>query len=88
MKLSDYEGNKPVFTTIHVAKNNAAVTYFSVDEEGDFQAFSEHESKIEETMLISLSELLRIEPTLKIITDLHPGAEYHKDLISSEWLKS
>lgn len=88
MKLSDYPSNKTVFSTIYVTRKNAPLTYVSIDEDGDIQAFSDDEAEMEEAVIITVEQLLSIDPSLKTIDDIHNGASYDKDLESDIWIKS
>lgn len=88
MKLLDYPLNKPVFTTIYVTKKNAPVTYISIDDEGDIQAFSDDEAEMEEAMIITLEQLFSIDPSLKTIADVENGAKFDKDIKTNIWTKS
>lgn len=87
-KLSDYPGNKPVFTTIFVTSKQSSLTYISVDEEGDIQAFSDDEADSEDAKIISLDQLFELDPSLHTIYEAHNGSSFDKDSKTGNWIKS
>lgn len=78
--------NKAVFTTSQVLKGSSIVRVFH-DNDGDWQFFSTDEEITENNAkVISLSEVLQIEPSLKIVIKTLPkGFEAYREKGNQNW---
>lgn len=86
MKLKNESPNKSVLTTSHVLCNGSPVTYVVYDEDGDWQLFGDDEfDEDEDAYLISVDEILEMEPTLRKLPDLEPGQAAIRNSESKFW---
>jgi hypothetical protein len=78
--------NKAVFTTKKVL-DGAPIEHIYYDADGDWQFFcSEEELTEDNARVISLDEIIKIDPTLKkVIETLPKGFEAHKKANETEW---
>lgn len=78
--------NTYVFTSKYVVLNGSPILYVSHDIDGDWQFLgSENNLKEEDAMIIALSELIDIDPTILEIADLPFGKEAIRESNNSEW---
>jgi len=86
MKLKEEQRNKSVLTTSYVLTNGSPVTFVLYDEEGDWQLFGEEEvNEDEDAYLVSVDEILEMEPALKRLPDLQPGQAATREKDSTRW---
>ncbi len=84
MKLKEEQKNKSVLTTSYVLTNGSPVIFVLYDEDGDWQLFGEEDvTDDEDAYLVSVDEILEMEPALRKLPDLQPGqaATREKDSI-------
>lgn len=76
----------PVITTKFVIENNSPIVYVFRDEEGDWQFFGKEENiKEEDAKVISLDEILEIDPSINDILWISNGMQAWRDNVNSEW---
>lgn len=86
MKLKEENKNKTVLTTSYVLTNGSPVTFVLYDEDGDWQLFGEDEvSEDEDAYLVSVEEILEMEPMLKRLPDLQPGQAVTREKDGYKW---
>jgi hypothetical protein len=76
-----------VLTTSYVLTNGSPVTFVLYDEDGDWQLFGDDETDSEEdAYLVSVDEMLEMEPALKRLPDLQPGQAAAREKDNTQWL--
>ncbi len=86
MKLKEEQKNKSVLTTSHVLTNGSPVTFVLYDEDGDWQLFGEEDvTDDEDAYLVSVDEILEMEPALRKLPDLQPGQAATREKDSTRW---
>ncbi len=86
MKLKEEPKNKSVLTTSYVLTNGSPVTFVLYDEDGDWQLFGEEAiSEEEDAYLVSIEEILEMEPALRKLPDMQPGQAVVRDKDSNRW---
>lgn len=86
MKLKEEQKNKSVLTTSYVLTNASPITFVLYDEDGDWQLFGDDEVDDEEdAYLVSVDEILEMEPILKKLPDLQPGQAATREKDSTRW---
>lgn len=86
MKLKEENKYKSVLTTSYVLVNGSPATFVLYDEEGDWQVFGDDEvSEDEEPYVVSVEEILELEPSLRKLPDMQPGQAVARDKNSSRW---
>lgn len=86
MKLKEESKNKSILTTSHVLTTGSPVTFVLYDEDGDWQLFGDDEvSDDEDAYLVSVEEILEMEPALRKLPDMQPGQAVVRDKDSTRW---
>lgn len=86
MKLKEESKNKSVLTTSYVLCNGSPVTFVLYDEDGDWQLFGDEEVDEEENAyLVSVEEILELEPALRKLPDMQQGQAVVRDKDSTRW---
>ena len=86
MKLKEELKNKSILTTSAVLTNGSPVTFVLYDEDGDWQLFGEDEmEEDEDAYLVSVDEILEMEPALRKLPDMQPGQAVSRDKDSTRW---
>ncbi|MFV0417393.1 MAG: hypothetical protein ACK5KT_01510 [Dysgonomonas sp.] len=86
MKLKEESKNKSIMTTSYVLTNGSPVTFVLYDEDGDWQLFGEDEmDEDEDAYLVSVEEVLEMEPALRKLPDMQPGQAVVRDKDSTRW---
>ena len=86
MKLKEEPKNKSVMTTSYVLCNDSPVTYVVYDEEGDWQLFGDEEFNDEdEAYLVSIDEILEMDPALRKLPDMQMGQAVYREKSSTRW---
>lgn len=86
MKLKEEPKNKSVLTTSHVLCNGSPITFVLYDEDGDWQLFGDEEvDEDESAYLVSVDEILELEPALRKLPDLQAGQAAMRDKDSKRW---
>lgn len=87
MKLKEEAKNKIVLTTSYVLTAGSPVTFVLYDEDGDWQLFGEDEVvEDEEPYVVSVEEMLELEPALRKLPDMQPGQAVARDKNNTRWL--
>ena len=68
-----------VYTTNTAGTKKEAITYFSLDEDGDLQAFGKEMPGPKNAMLASLRQMLELEKTILDIPSIKAGETYVKN---------
>ncbi|WP_029905447.1 hypothetical protein [Prevotella sp. 10(H)] len=86
MKLKEEPKNKSIMTTSYVLTNGSPVTFVLYDEDGDWQLFGDDEvSDDEDAYLVSVEEILEMEPALRKLPDMQPGQAAAREKDSTRW---
>lgn len=86
MKLKEESKNKQVLTTSYVLTNGSPVTFVLYDEDGDWQLFGDDEvAEDEDAYLVSVDEMLELEPALRKLPDMQPGQAVVREKESTRW---
>ncbi|MDR1503801.1 MAG: hypothetical protein LBT43_15255 [Prevotella sp.] len=86
MKFKEEQKNKSVLTTSYVLTNGSPVTFVLYDEDGDWQLFGEEDvTDDEDAYLVSVDEILEMEPALRKLPDLQPGQAATREKDSTRW---
>ncbi len=85
--MEELNTNIYVFTTKYVLEKKSPILFVSHEENGDWQ-FLGPESNLKEdaARIVSLSEILDVDPSLNEILNLPFGKEIKRDKIGSEWI--
>ncbi|MDR0825168.1 MAG: hypothetical protein LBN74_08750 [Prevotella sp.] len=87
MKLKEEQKNKSVLTTSYVLTSGSPVTFVLYDEDGDWQLFGDDEvAEDEDAYLVSVEEILEIDPALRKLPDLQPGQGATRDKDGMRWV--
>ena len=68
-----------VYTTNSAGTKKEAITYFILDEDGDFQAFGKETPGPKNAMLASLRQILELEKTILDLPPIKRGETYIKN---------
>lgn len=86
MKLKEESKNKQVLTTSYVLTNGSPVTFVLYDEDGDWQLFGDDEvAEDEDAYLVSVDEMLELEPALRKLPDMQMGQAVVREKDSTRW---
>lgn len=86
MKFKEEQKNKSVLTTSYVLTNGSPVTFVLYDEDGDWQLFGEEDvTDDEDAYLVSVDEMLEMEPALRKLPDLQAGQAATRKKDSTRW---
>ncbi len=86
MKLKEESKNKIVLTTSYVLTNGSPATFVLYDEDEDWQIFGDDEvSEDEEPYVVSVEEILEMEPALRKLPDMKPGQAVTREKDSTRW---
>ena len=79
---------KAVFTTVFVIENKSPIIYVSHDMDGDWQFFgSEKNVEIDKARIVSLGEIIEMDPSVKVVLDMPKGTDAHRKSPKSEWVR-
>jgi hypothetical protein len=80
--------NKAVFTTVYVLNRISPIVYVSHDADDDWQFFGpEKNVQIDKARVMSLGEIIEMDPTVKELLNMPIGTEAHRKDIGSEWMR-
>ena len=86
MKLKEEPKNKSIMTTSHVLTNGSPITFVLYDEDEDWQLFGDDEvDEDEDAYLVSVEEILEMEPALRKLPDMQPGQAVVREKDSTRW---
>lgn len=86
MKLKEEPKNKSILTTSYVLTNGSPVTFVLYDEDGDWQLFGDDETnEDEDAYLVSVDEILEMEPALRKLPDMQPGQAVVREKNNTRW---
>lgn len=77
--------NRAVFTTRYVIENKAVIVYVSHDKDGDWQFFSNEDANEQDARVVSMDEILEIDPSIKEILWMPEGTEAWRKGVGQEW---
>lgn len=77
--------NLAVITTKFVIENNSPILSVFRDEEGDWQFFGFEEVEEQDARVVSLEEILKIDPSIQEILWLSNGMTAHRENAQVEW---
>lgn len=79
------EKNLGVYTTQHAFEGKPILRVHH-DEDGDWQFHTEYEPKIEDSKLVCLEEIIKIDSTLNEVYHLNYGQTAYRKEIGAEWI--
>lgn len=86
MKLKEESKNKSVMTTSYVLTAGSPVTFVLYDEDGDWQLFGEEDiDEDEDAYIVSIEEILEMEPALRKLPDMQPGQAVVRNKDENRW---
>ncbi|MFT4222615.1 hypothetical protein [Dysgonomonas sp.] len=86
MKLKEESKNKQVLTTSYVLTNDSPITFVLYDEDEDWQLFGDDEVvEDEDAYMVSVEEILEMEPALRKLPDMQPGQAVVREKGSTRW---
>ena len=85
MKLIEENPNKSVITTKYVVNAHKPIVNVVYDADGDWQFYSDDKVEESDAVVLSVSQILELDPTLRMI-ELHERQEAVRDLVNHKWL--
>ena len=86
MKIIEENKNKSAITTKYVVNNNSIIVSVFYDEDGDWQFLGEEEVSEEDTIVVSIQEMIDIDKSLVNLPDLKEGESAYRKNQESIWL--
>ncbi len=84
----DQAKNVEAVTSVHVTKQNKPILFVSHYSDDHSWAFlSGDPVTVEESQIVSMQEIIDIDPTVVEIANLEPGWSAERESIGKEWLK-
>ncbi|ATN04015.1 hypothetical protein CRN76_00470 [Chryseobacterium indologenes] len=78
--------NEAIITTRFVLENNSVIVSVYKDNLGEWQFFGKEDNISEEdARVISLSEILQIDPTLKVLLEINAGSRAYRANKEDNW---
>lgn len=78
--------NEAVFTTVHVVRHGAAIVFAArFEEDGGWQFLSADPFTMQDALLVGLSEVYEIDPSVGLLADLPPGWAAERSSASTPW---
>jgi len=85
----DQPPNCATMTTRHVMRNAALITrVYHEESDHGWQFHSEHVTQTKDAMIVALSEIVALDPSVMEIADLPPGWMARRESPSSPWVRS
>ena len=88
MKLRDENRLKTVISSRFVVNEGSSITAVFYDEDGDWQLFSDEPIEMEDTVIVSVQQILEIDNTLLNLPELEAGESAQKESRDAEWIIS
>jgi len=85
MKLIKENENKAVITTKYIVENQSIITSVYYDEDGDWQFLGDEDITEEDAFVVSVKQILDIDPTLKNIPEIQLGQTIVRTNKNSLW---
>ena len=85
MELIKEAENKAVITTKYIVENQSTITSIYYDEDGDWQFFGDEDVTEKDAFVVSIKQILNIDPTLKNIPEIQPGQTIIRSNKNSLW---
>jgi len=85
MTLKDDEFWKPVITTHQILAGNDVIVVVNLDDEGDWQALGDEEPTDDDLEVVSVEDILILDPTLNTLPDLQPGQSAERASVEEAW---
>lgn len=85
MRLCDDEFWKPVVTTRMVIDGGDVITGITLDEEGDWEVLGDSDFTDEDLDVLSVEEILSLDPSLALLPDLLPGQSAVREARDASW---
>ena len=79
------EKNKPVITTKYIMDRISPVLSVYHDMEGDWQFMGPENVTEEEAMVISIEQMLKIDPSVKETLNIGLGYSAHRKSMNDKW---
>ncbi|WP_338337227.1 hypothetical protein [Marseilla massiliensis] len=87
MNINFETKNKPVLSTRFVVEQNSPILYVYLDDDGDWQCLGGEEVDESDARIISIGELLELDPTLTTVPDLEKGESASRTNKQGQWQK-
>jgi hypothetical protein len=88
MKYFKDDLNTAVFTTRFVLQERSPILHIFHDDDGYWQFIgAETEIKTEDYKIVSLGEIIELDPTVQELADLPYAWEAWRESVGSEWVK-
>ena len=87
MTFKDDDFWKPVITTRQVIEGADIITCVTLDEEGDWQALGNETFTDDDLDVVSVEEMLQIDPTLALLPDMNFGESMVRAAKDTPWEK-
>lgn len=87
MTFKDDDFWKPVITTRQVIEGADIITCVTLDEEGDWQALGNETFTDDDLDVVSVEEMLQIDPTLALLPDMNYGESMTRPAKDTPWEK-
>jgi hypothetical protein len=78
--------NQTVFTTKYVVFEKSSIVYVYHDEDDDWQFFGKEECETSDAAIVSLEEMIDIDPSINNILHLPKGSEAFRTNLEEEWI--
>jgi hypothetical protein len=87
MDINSISKETAVITTKFVLEKTSAIVYISLDEEGDFQVFSEEGADMGNVKVVSLGDILALDISMCQLTSITKGERFYRENQTAPWQK-
>ena len=87
MNINIENKNKPVLSTRFIVEQNSPILYVYLDDDGDWQCLGGEEVDESDVHIISIGQLLELDPTLTTVPDLEKGESVSRINKQEQWQK-
>jgi hypothetical protein len=77
-----------VFTIKQVVYERKPILYVVHDKEGDWQFLSDSDVRVSDAMIVTMSEILDLDPSLEKVLWIPEGTEARRESVNGEWVTS
>lgn len=87
MKIENDQPNKAAITSRNIAFNKSLISHVYYDEDGDWQFFDGITIKEEDAIVVSIQQILALDPTLKSLPEMEIGESATRSSLTDSWKK-